>query len=156
MELQKGVSYLFVSPNPDKSYDEFKALIAAGSRGLCLSRNNPDVVREKHGLTCPIVWLARTEEMSEKYATINPEHILKIHTAVTEFLRSAGESVILMDCLEYLVVQNDFTSILKLLSLLNERVAISRARLIIPINPNALEPKQVGLLERECTRLDVL
>jgi hypothetical protein len=154
MELRRGLSYVFVGTTPDAAYATFNALQANGARGLCLTRHNPDVIRERHGLTCPVIWLARAERFSDKYQNVHPEHILKIHTIVNAFLRIEGDSAILLDGLEYLVTHNDFMSVLKLVSLINERVALANARLLIPVNPSALEPKELGLLERECQRVE--
>jgi len=154
MELRRGLSYLFVGPSADASYTAFNELMACGARGLCMTRHNPDMVRERYGLKCPVIWLARTERSSDNYHNVHPEHILKMHTLVTAFLRVEGESVILLDGVEYLVTHNDFTSVLKLISLINERVAISKSRLLIPVNPSALEPKELGLLERECQKVE--
>jgi hypothetical protein len=154
MALRRGLSYIFVGPSADPSYAAFKELLAGGARGLCLTRHNPDIVRERYGLACPVIWLARTERTSDNYQNVHPEHILKIHTIVTAFLRVEGESAILLDGVEYLVTHNDFTSVLKLISLINERIAISKSRLLMPVNASALEPKELGLLERECQRVD--
>ena len=154
MELQRGLAYLFAGPSADASYAAFNELLAGGARGLCLTRHNPDIIRERYGLKCPVIWLARTDRASENYQNVHPEHILKIHTIVTVFLRIEGDSVIILDGLEYLVMNNDFTSVLKLLSLINEHIALTRARLLIPINPSALEPKELGLLERECHKAE--
>jgi hypothetical protein len=152
--LQRGLTYLFAGPSADAAYAALKELLANGARGLCMTRHNPDMIRERYGLECPVIWLARTERTTDNYQNVHPEHILKMHTLVTAFLRVEGESVILLDGVEYLVTHNDFTSVMKLISLINERVAISKSRLLIPINPAALEPKELGLLERECQRVD--
>jgi hypothetical protein len=154
MKLQRGLTYLFAGPSADAAYAALKELLANGARGLCMTRHNPDMIRERYGLECPVIWLARTERTTDNYQNVHPEHILKMHTLVTAFLRVEGESVILLDGVEYLVTHNDFTSVMKLISLINERVAISKSRLLIPINPAALEPKELGLLERECQRVD--
>jgi len=154
MALRRGLTYLFVGPSADPGYNAFKELLAGGTRGLCLTRHNPDVIKERYGLACPVIWLARTERTSDNYQNVHPEHILKIHTIITAFLRVEGESAIMLDGVEYLITHNDFNSVLKLVSLVNERIAISKSRLLMPVNAAALEPKELGLLERECTRVD--
>ncbi len=154
MALGRGLSYLYVGPSADPGYAAFKELLATGARGLCMTRHNPDAVRERYGLACPVIWLARTERTSDNCQNVHPEHILKIHTIITAFLRVEGESVIMLDGIEYLITHNDFNSVLKLISLINERIAISKSRLLMPVNAAALEPKELGLLERECTRVD--
>ena len=55
----------------------------------------------------------------------------------------------MIDGIEYLVLQNDFRSIMKFIQLINEDVAISGSILILPVNPKALETKEMGYLERE-------
>jgi hypothetical protein len=153
MELRRGLSYLFEGPNSDQAYASFRSLMSSGVRGLCLTRHNPEFIKERYELFCPVIWLARTERFSDRYQNVHPEHILKIHTIVNAFLRIDGDSAILLDGLEYLVTHNDFTSVLKLISLINERVAMANALLLIPVNPTALEPKELGILERECQKI---
>jgi len=155
MVLQRGLSYLYVGPSPDQAYAVFNELAAGGARSLCMTRQNPEVVKERYKLACPVIWLARTDRFSKDYQNVHPEHILSVYTVINAFLRIEGEAVIMLDGLEFLIANNDFTTVLKLVSLMNERVAIAGARLLIPINPSAIEPKELGLLERECTRVDV-
>ena len=154
MALQKGLSYLYIGKSPEPAYAVFNELAASGMRCLCMTRQNPDVVRERYKVSCPVVWLARTDRFSKDWENIHPEHILSVYTVINAFLRIEGESVIMLDGLEFLIANNDFTSVMKLVALMNERVAIAGARLLIPINPSAIEPKELGLLERECTRID--
>jgi hypothetical protein len=155
MELHRGQTYLIVSYTPDPGYTAFKELLKSGVRGLCLTRGDLGMVRGRYGLECPIVLLVKGGETRDLQQAINPEHILKIHTTISEFLKKGGEAAIILDGLEYLVAQNDFTSVLKLLALVNERVALAGARLIIPIGPGALDQKQLSLIERECQRVDL-
>ena len=51
--------------------------------------------------------------------------------------------------LEYLITQNNYSSVLKLIQLLNEQIAIRDSILIVPISPHTLEQKDLKLIERE-------
>ncbi|MEW5937483.1 MAG: DUF835 domain-containing protein [Candidatus Thermoplasmatota archaeon] len=153
--LEPGLTYLLVERGTAHGYEALKQLMEEGYEGLCLTRRNPEIVRKRYALDCPVIWLARTEGVPDHIQAINPVHILKIHTAIKAFLDAKKRAAILLDGLEYLIVQNDFLSVLKLVALMNEAVAIAGSTMLIPANPNALEPKQLGILERECVRLDL-
>lgn len=85
-----------------------------------------------------MIWLARTEGVPDHIQAINPVHILKIHTTLKAFLDAKRKAAVLLDGLEYLIVQNDFISVM-----------------LIPVNPDALEQKQLGILERDCVRMNI-
>jgi len=57
--------------------------------------------------------------------------------------------------LEYLISQNNFLKVLKLLQLLNDNVSMTGSILIIPVVAEALNPQDIKMLERELRVLDV-
>jgi hypothetical protein len=68
-------------------------------------------------------------------------------------MEETEDSVILLDGLEYLMVHNDFSRVLKLVHGLNELAAVHQARLIIPMNPLTMDADKVALLKRDLKEL---
>jgi len=59
----------------------------------------------------------------------------------------------LIDRLEYLVTNNNFITVLRLIQSMRDQVAINGAVLLVSVNPSALDAHQVTLLEREADRV---
>ncbi|HQQ25001.1 MAG TPA: DUF835 domain-containing protein, partial [Methanomassiliicoccales archaeon] len=66
-----------------------------------------------------------------------------------------SRAVVLLSGLEYLISQNNFLKVLKLLQLLNDNVSMTGSMLIIPVVPEALNPQDVKMLERELRVLEI-
>jgi two-component system cell cycle response regulator len=72
----------------------------------------------------------------------------KLAFIISEFIRKTKESVILIEGIEYLIIQNDFLSVLKILNGIGDLVVLSDSRLILTLNPYTLTEKEKALLER--------
>ena len=57
--------------------------------------------------------------------------------------------MVLRSGLEYLVSQNGFPKVLKLLQHINDKIAVSDSILIAPISPMTLPESDLKMLERE-------
>jgi hypothetical protein len=58
-------------------------------------------------------------------------------------------NTMLLSGIEYLILQNNFDSVLKLIQLLRDHAAITGTILIIPVSPGTVEKKELKLIERE-------
>jgi archaellum biogenesis ATPase FlaH len=56
--------------------------------------------------------------------------------------------VVIVEGMEYLIVQNDFETVLKLLHTLSDYVTTSQSILLVPVNPDALPHHQYVMLRR--------
>ncbi|HYM39913.1 MAG TPA: DUF835 domain-containing protein, partial [Thermoplasmata archaeon] len=72
----------------------------------------------------------------------------------TNFVSDGPRAVILLDGLEYLMINNDFPRILHFLEYVNEQVAMKRAVLILSVDDRAFEPKELALIERNTVTLE--
>ncbi len=92
-----------------------------------------------------MLWLSHTP--GEDYH--NPTAIGTLAKTVSRFIEeSGGEAVILLDGLEYLIVNNGFLQTLMFVEHVNEFVMQRKAVVIVPVSPDALEEKELALLER--------
>jgi hypothetical protein len=149
--LAPGNSYLFTDRGVPMAYDALKRLLAAGRRGLVITRTHPNRVQQQHGLDCPVMWLAKNIKAAPGGGVPNlePTRLMKIHSTISEFIKANPGAVVLLDGLEYLITENGFSSVMKAVQLTNEEVAMSGALLIVPIDPRTMETQQLGFLERE-------
>jgi hypothetical protein len=151
-DLKSGMMYLIKERKSDKAFEVFTDLVTHGHQGLCISRLKPDLIRDDHGLKkTPIVWLTNNETPKEK--CLPPTDIPRLHLAVSDFLEKASDGVVLLDGMEYLMTNNNFTTCLKLVQLLSDKIMLHNGRMIMPVGPGAMSAKEIGLLEREMESL---
>ena len=147
-DLKGGHIYIIKEKKANRSFEVFTDLVTHGVPGLCISRSMPDIIREEQGLKkTPIVWLTNNEIAKEK--CLPPTDIPRLHLAVTDFLEKAPDSVVMLDGLVYLITNNSFSTILKLVQLLSDKVMLHNGRMIIPMVSSAISPKEMGVLEKE-------
>lgn len=115
-------------------------------RGLVVTREYPDRIRERHGLqVTPIIWL--TESTGDR--RIPPTSVALLTDTLIRYMESNPNSIVLIDGVEYLLTFNDFNRVVKALDSLNEVTWITRSRLIITLNPEALTGRELALMERD-------
>ncbi len=146
LELSKGVCHLIKEKKPDFSYSVFGHMVKEGLRGLCVTRQYPDRVRRERNLPdIRIIWLSHTP--GEDYH--NPTALGILTKAICKFIEdSGGEAVVLIDGLEYLMVNNGFLQTLMFVEQINEFVMQRKATVLFPVSPEALDEKELALLER--------
>lgn len=148
--------------NEKKNHMSIKALIylikEKDASILCVSRLPAEDFIERHNLKdifserkFPIYWLSSVD--SEK--TIHPVHLGKFLDIVKTFIENNETPAVYIDGIEYLISLNNFLTVLRFIEKLNEVVKIHRAWMIMPINLDALERKEVAFLEREVRVIDM-
>ncbi len=117
-------------------------------KGLVVTREYPDKVREVHGLqVTPIIWL--TESPGER--RIAPTSLAVLTDTLIRFMEDNPNSIILIEGIEYIMTFNEFRKVLRSLDSLNETAWITKARLLVTVNPKAFDEKDLALLERDRT-----
>ncbi len=152
--LEKGVSTLVWERRPTRSMRIFHDHVTHGVHGLLITRRFPDKIREEEGLEkTPIVWLSREGETEH---VIRPGDLISFSHTIREFIKKTDDGIVLIDGLEYLILQNSFMDVLKSLQSLNDSAAQSKSRIIIPVDAESLDEQQKHLLAREFPDVDGL
>jgi|GEM_PF-2157440 len=142
MHPPKGASYLVEEEEPRRSYNLFSKHIHL-TDCLCITRRDPEKIRKMYGENFGIIWLTNVKGKD----TMDPTDLERLMQSIERFL---GEGkVLIMDGLEYLIVQNNYKTILKFIQSLNSMIVLKKSMLIVPVNPSALDTKELALLERE-------
>jgi two-component system cell cycle response regulator len=157
--LVPGKSYVVEESPPDVSFDAFTNLVSTldekgkKTHGLMLTRQHPDLVRQKYGLeSTSIYWLATRAGDG----VISPTNLSILTQTMIKFAEGHEDGVILLDGLEYLVSNNDFNKVLRMVDQVNDHISQSGSRLILPVDPRALDRKELALLQRNMERLELL
>ena len=144
--LEPGSCYLIEEKRPEVSYRLLSTLVGLKTPGLVITRQYPDRVRQERGLTdVRIIWLSHTP--GEDFH--NPTAIGTLAKVISKFIEdNGGEGVVLLDGLEYLVLNNGFLQTLMFVEHVSEFVMQKKAILLLPLSPDTLEEKELALLER--------
>ncbi len=145
-QLRPGQGYLFEAKRSDRAYEVLLDALREGREGLVVSREHPDIVRQKYSLAkTPIVWLT-SHPGSER---VDPTNLSILQHTVNEFLKRSKEAVILLDGVEYLILNNRMEKVLQVILTLKDEVAISEGILLLPVDPETFETRALALLERD-------
>jgi hypothetical protein len=181
-DLTKGSSYLVKEPKAEISFELFVSLVKgrcndcdyldsfpcesigcercklpctckvcnhSRAQGLCFTMHSPQDIRLKYALqTTPIFWISNHGPRS-----INPIALEVIADISNKFLKQSKNPVILLDGIEHLIFENGSAPVLRLLRDLQEWIILQRAILILPVNPEAIEKKELALMERNMFEL---
>ena len=143
--LEYGCGYLVREAKPEVSYKLFRHLLEEGVPGLCISRQYPDRVRQRlGGMEARVLWLSHTPGDSHH----NPTALSALAKIVCKFIEDHPRSAILLDGLEYLVINNGFLQALTCLEHINEFVMPRKALALVPVSPEAFKERELALLER--------
>ncbi|MGM0509683.1 MAG: DnaA ATPase domain-containing protein [Thermoplasmatota archaeon] len=144
VEFKEGRSYLVEEERADKGFKVFRDH-KKGKQKYIFSRMNPSRIKEDFRINdAGVFWLTGKE--STDFDTISPN--LESLTWQLEEVLSDG-SLILLDGLEYLISNSGFDATIQFLRHMVDTVSESGAIFVLTVSPNALERRQVSILERE-------
>jgi len=144
-------AYLVREPKAERIFDLYTELLAAGARGLCITRIHPDDLRSRYKLAdSGFVWLSSTPGKKGKgMAVVPPTGLVDIASAIAEFSSQGGNAAVLLEGVEYMIGQNGFASFLRFLQKVNEKIVLNNSYLLISANPAAMKEQEYKLLARE-------
>jgi hypothetical protein len=145
-QLRSGQGYLFEAKRSDQAYEVLIDALREGKEGLVISREHPDIVRQKYSLAkTPIIWLT-SHPGNER---VDPTNLSILQHTVNEFLKRSRSPIILLDGVEYLILNNKMEKVLQVVLTLKDEVAISDGILLMPVDPETFETRALALLERD-------
>ena len=145
-DLKWGGLHLIKSEHAESAYKVIEEAVEQGYTAICFTRDFPKKLRETYNFgDSKIFWLSNIG----KAKTIRPKNLEKLSLSMEQFLSKDQTGVILLSGIDYLITNNNFITVLRLIQSLRDQVAVSSSILIIPVNPSVLEGSQLKLLERE-------
>lgn len=145
--LECGCSYLIKEEIPDQAFDIFVDAAKHGVPSLCVTREYPEKIKERYSLTgIPFLWLSMDQE---KVYSREPSNLAMLYSDMKTFITENPNCVVLLSGVEYLISQNGFQKVLKLLQHLNDRVAVTDSTLLVPISPMTISEPELKMLEKE-------
>jgi len=151
-ELEDGCVYLLKERKPKRARELFRRCGEGGRRLLYVTRQHPGHLAREFGSTVRVVWLSTT--IGTDY--VDPHNLNSLMTLITDFLDEDGglRSAVLIDGVEYLMINNPPERVFKFFDFLDEAIATRPAVLLASIDARAFDPKELALLERNAIVLD--
>ncbi len=150
-DLEEGRAYLVKEKKPEKALARFVQAVDAGWRPIYITRQHPNhVLRHRGDTEIRVVWLSTT--LGKDY--VDPHNLNSLSNLIANFVNEGPRAVILLDGIEYLMINNDFARILHFLEYVNEQIALRRATLILSVDDRAFEAKELALIERSTSALE--
>ena len=144
-DLEEGRAYLVKEKKPERALAVFQQAIDAGWRPLYITRQHPNhVIRRRGTKDIRVVWLSTT--LGRDY--VDPHNLNSLSNLIGTFLNEGPRAAILLDGIEYLMINNDFARILHFLEYVNEQIALRQAALILSVDERAFEAKVLAYIER--------
>lgn len=152
--LAPGKCYLIEGSGPAQAFSMFEDMISYELPGLCISTTYPADLKREREFRGPVtvLWLSKTEQDH----TITPSDLPGLRDRISAFTSRNRDAAVLLEGLEYLEETNGFDIMMKFLHDLREVATENRSRLILPIDPEAFEEKQLAHLERYMEVMEVV
>lgn len=147
--MEGGNSYAVFEQTAQSSMELFEAGLRRGFKGLCFTRQYPEKITQKFSTDgTAVFWLSNMGSEN----SIRPKDLEKITLQCNEYL-SKWKCIIMIDGLEYLITNNSFITVLKMLQFLRDATAVNKSILVLSVNPNAIGENEVNLIMREVDKV---
>lgn len=155
-EIRTGKGYILETFQRDQALRTMEPFVNRGYATLVVSRLHPDEIRSM--LPSPAVqplWLVdHSDEAPKKVDTVTPS-LEKLFARTSAFLEGSLRTAVVLDGLEFLIDNSNFSSVMRFLRRIIDIVAQRDSLFLVIVAPNALGPKERSNLERELTRIPV-
>lgn len=145
-ECAPAEAYLILEKTPEKSLGIFYDLVTQGIPGLVISRVYPEKLTKSYTLTgTPMVWLSRSNNEN----SVSPDDLATLKYIIRKFTEKSTESVILLEGLEYLVVETNFESVLAYMQDLRNIAVANNSQLLVSLHKDTLSLGEYSVLKKE-------
>jgi len=152
-EVPRGYNYLLIADEPHTAYEWFNSVVRKDVPGLCMSTTFPEKLRREYGL--PEVELYWVSDTNPGPRTLDPKRLdFEIMRALSNFVKNNKGSALVLDGLEYLVVENSFDRVLKFIKKVNDLASVHDATMFVPVTPTGLGPEEMTLLRKEFDKVE--
>lgn len=143
---------LVEEPRPRRFWSLVEAAVSR-SPVMVVTRERPAALRSSRpplDHATGILWVTRLEGAEN----VAPSDLDGLGDRLQEHLRRAPGSVVSLEGLEYLVSQGAFLPVLRLLQFLRDVAQETEGQVLLAMNPAALEPREVSLIESDAEVLE--
>jgi len=144
-DLKPGRMYVIFETKPKLSYSLFKDLLELGKTGMCVSRNSPERIFEDYGVR-PQIFLWITSIAGKQ--NFPPTSIGILTRYLSEMMEKKPGSVVLIDCIDTLVLNNKFPAVMSMIELLYDKLERTNSILLLPVMKEMFSQQDLAYLIR--------
>ena len=137
---------IFIYQSHEKCFKAFADLTFHRVPGLCMLRKDPEEVIEKYGIKPESIRIIASKPL-KGYPPLDT--LQKVSLAISEFQKENIMGVVLLDGLEYLTSISGFDGVFRFIQEKHLDFIESRSLLLMPFNPETLQPHEKALLLSE-------
>ncbi len=155
-ELKEGYNYLFLEDKGDKVFSILSEFVKDGQPGMVVTTKIPSKIREKFSLQgLDIKWLS--DHASNEHDVLDPTRLeFDLVRAISNFSRENERGIILLDGLEYLIVENGFERVSKLLKKTTDTCSFNATTYLIHLNPSSMSKAELSITKKEFDHVEDL
>ncbi len=134
--LEPKKIYLFKDVEENHGFDYFISSLNRGFLGLGAVREDPRKICRKYNLQkTPFIWI--TDQRIENVPS--EKNVEAITHVMMEFIKKNSKSVIFLEGLDYLLLENGTEVVMKRMHALKDLISLQDSLMIISINPETLD-----------------
>ena len=149
-KLLFGEGYLISEATSETVVEIFAGMLRVGHPGLYISRASDSEIKNIFTDVAPTI-IKLSKEKDKKHLTCSNFEEL-IHT-IEEHVSKENQSIVLLERIEYLIVNSSFESVIKNIYRLNDMIRKHNCLLLLRISPSLLDKTQMTLLREELQEL---
>lgn len=146
IELQPGNVYVLLGKKPDRAFQLFKVFKARGREARVVARMHPERLETQFGIPREsVTWLSN----SGGPGSVHPQDIGVLTDGMMRLYERDVGLAFIVEGIEYLMTQNDFGKMLRVVNFVYEAVAVHQGLMIMTLDPEAFSEKELAYLTRE-------
>jgi len=149
-KLLFGQSYFISDTSKGMAVDIFKGLISSEKPGLYISRTGDLEINTIFTEFTPRIVKLSSEKEKNHQTCSNIEELICI---IEDYVVKEEQSVILLDRVDYLIMNSSFESVIKNIYRLSDKMKKYNCLLLLNINPLLLDKTQMEILKEEVQQL---
>lgn len=149
VEVEAGNTYLIESMYATKALTVVNELTSDGRKAMCILRSFPGNYQGGLGPNVTAFWLTKHESGGQygEYNVLSPSDMGRILTETRSFMKEEEGRIVLLEGVEYLIVQNEVVPVLKFLQTLSDQAITMRGILLFSVYPPALDERVISNLK---------
>ncbi|GEM_PF-2933865 len=155
-KLKEGYNYLILEDKGNHVFSIFTDFLEEGLPGLIVTTKIPNKVREKFNLTdVEIQWL--TDHDSSEHDVLDPTRLeFDLTRSIANFANDFERGVLLLDGLEYLIVENGFENVSKFLKKSTDTCSVNSTTYLVHLDPSSLSEAELSIISKEFDHVEDL
>ncbi len=147
-KLKIGYNYLFLDDLGDATYSIYNYFIKNDHNGLIITTRSPSRIKEKHDLfDQEIKWISVSS--SDDYDVLNPKLIESdIKSTISTFSENNDRSILLLEGLEYLLIENNFEKISTFIKNVTDITSKNDVTLLVNIDSETFSNNEMTFLKK--------